>query len=429
MSDPGFVHVINWLLALVSMLFIEQVLSEILFPPPPATCPSCGLDELPSSLLRCPDCNHRLEHTSAEVPRSSRALAYFFPLITFFACVIAFMQLSGSWMGTHLAVLGFIIANAAFVLFKLKNEERRVRALYFIPLTPLLLLGLIGCLWEPVFDLAGLGDDAPPPVLQIGEDSTEEPVYFLDGRGLFRGLGATATSLSRFPLMRDLLPGARGTLLPYFTSGNLESPDGLIAGRSLDLDPEKGRVRRALHPYLERVGASPDMLAYIRSIPSRPQASLTLVGDTLWMTDGQSLYRYNEEIGLQDYEPSRLLQGAIVGLASHGTRLLVGTTHGVLAVQTGQYFVNEFYPLLDLMPESPRLGRRFTAIGASGVGAVLGTSMGEIFRFDLKRQRLSYLGQGRGYRYMDFYNLYTLPFVGLGLLFLIHHGLSRRTAA
>jgi hypothetical protein len=85
----------------------------------------------------------------------------------------------------------------------------------------------------------------------------------------------------------------------------------------------------------------------------------------------------------------------------------------------------EFYPLAEL---ASREGLPLVEIVAGSVRdgiAWLATSAGDVMRFDLEKGKLSYAGQAECPLYLDYYSLYTLPFLLFSLVWTLRANFPR----
>ncbi len=401
-----------------------QLLSEIFFRDRGKFCRNCGLSDLPRSLADCVSCGIVLEEYEEKVSRLSRLLAYFFPVTTFVLAAVGARVLRQEGLGTQLVVLAFVVLNAVFSRSWLHGRDLRLRMIFSVPFWGIVtLFSLI--IW---LDFAGRAASSAQAVraavrdISIAPDAV--PILALSDGTLAHGVGFTAYPYFRGLQARRLLRSGTGEVLLYIDSTRLSSPDGAIGAHGLVWSPPERDVRPGLELLVGGIPLTPEQRSTLDRSTYQSGVSFCYVGDRLWVIDGYRLTRISDEGKTEVFPLGKRDLGRLVKLSPDGSTVWLISSLGVTGISNVTRR-KEFYPLAEF---AAREGYPLVEIVAGSVRdgiAWLATSAGDVMRFDLEKGKLSYAGQAECPLYLDYYSLYTLPFILFSLVWTLRANFAR----
>jgi hypothetical protein len=224
--------------------------------------------------------------------------------------------------------------------------------------------------------------------------------------------------------VRRLFRSGTGEVLLYISSTRLAVPDAAIGARGLVWNPPERDVKPGLELLVGGVPLSPEQRSTLDRATYQAGVSFCHAGDRLWVIDGYRLTRISQDGKTEVFPLGRRDLGRLVKLSPDGSTVWLISSLGVTGI-SNTTSRKEFYPLAEL---ASREGLPLVEIVAGSVRdgiAWLATSAGDVMRFDLEKGKLSYAGQAECPLYLDYYSLYTLPFLLFSLVWTLRANFPR----
>ncbi|MBI2944115.1 MAG: hypothetical protein HYY25_07930 [Candidatus Wallbacteria bacterium] len=405
--------VVNWVLVLVVCLFLFQLLQEMLFRQRGKYCTGCGLRDLPRNWSTCEICGMSLGEYVERVTPFERRVSYGFPVVSVLVSLVAYHQFERVTFGGPLVVLGFIIVNSCFAQLWLPRRDARLRTLYNVPfwgtVAMVLFILLLDASLRARFSAGG-----PGAVADLELEADGSLCMALRDGTVSHGIGPVAYPYMRSVPIKRLLRSGTGELFLYGRGSKLTQPDAILSARGLQWSPAKNRSETGVQLLLGTATLSALHRTLLDRSTHQPNVTFCLTGDRVWVCDGQQLFRIQPDGTTDVFSLGKRQLGRLIKVVAGDRMVWLFSANGLTGISTTSER-KTWYPLMELAAREGQPAAQIVAGALKGEEAWLATSGGDVLRFDLDKERLSFQGVAQCPKYLDFYNLYTLPILVLAL--------------